>query len=184
VLAFIVGPQGPPLVQAANNLGYRPIWVTGYGAFSPQTLTQTSKVASKLWATSAFPPAASAAKYPGLEQYEQEMQAAAKAGIQNGLGENQVEAAVYTWLAMHGVAQVARSINGDVTASTLTAALKKAKDINVAGLATWSPGETGPNPAYPRLTDNGQIWIGPVTGSGYDTNPTAPVQALQGATVK
>jgi ABC-type branched-subunit amino acid transport system substrate-binding protein len=184
VLAFIVGPQGPPLVQAANLLGYHPIWVTGYGAFSPQTLVQTSKLASKLWVTSAFPPASSAAKYPGLQQYEQEMQAAAKAGVQNGLGENQVEAAVYTWLALHGVAQVARSIKGDVTAATLTEALKQARNIDIAGLANWSPGGTGPNLAYPRLTDNGQIWIGPVTSSGYDTNPTTPVQALQGATVK
>ncbi|MTD17109.1 ABC transporter substrate-binding protein [Nakamurella sp. YIM 132087] len=62
-------------------------------------------------------------------------------------------AGLNTWLAFQAAAAVAKTITGPVTAESMSAALKSAKDVDVAGLLTWSPAELGTAAlgAFPRL---------------------------------
>jgi hypothetical protein len=61
-------------------------------------------------------------------------------------------AGLNAWLSVQAAAAVAGQITGTVTAASMTDALKKAHDVDVAGLVKWSPANLGSpaNGAFPR----------------------------------
>jgi ABC-type branched-subunit amino acid transport system substrate-binding protein len=179
VLFMTTAAQMAPFMQAANAVGYTPAWTNSLGSFSVPVLQAASRLSKKLWLTSAYPPASSASQYPGMAAYTQEMSAAGKAGIENTSTPNQTESSINAWAAVHGFADVAKTLSGDVTAASLLAAVKTATNVNVSGLLTWSPGAPG-NPKYPGLKDNGLQYSGPVANGVYAPNPHDPTPALAG----
>src|SRR2546423_1434877 len=57
-----------------------------------------------------------------------------------------------SWLAVHAIAKLAQTMKGDLTAATLTAAMRATKKpIDLYGLVSWVPGLKGPA-AFPRFS--------------------------------
>lgn len=184
VLSYTPVNQIPPLVQAGSAVGFNPTWVSSLDSFpDPKALESTSKIASKLWLTSVFPPVTSASEYPGMSKYIESMEAADEQGIANATTEYQTGTSIHAWAAVHGLAEVAKTIDGEVTSTSLLAALKKAKDINIADLVTWSPGAEG-LPNYPGLKDDALVYVGPVVDGVYTPDPKEPIAAAEGVSVK
>ncbi|MFR9806092.1 ABC transporter substrate-binding protein [Pseudonocardia sp. RS010] len=62
-------------------------------------------------------------------------------------------AGLNAWLAVHAAADVAGSIQGDITAGSMIAALRQAKAVDVEGVLTWDPADLGAasDGAFPRF---------------------------------
>lgn len=62
-------------------------------------------------------------------------------------------AGLNAWLAVHAAADVAGGIQGDITAESMTAALRQAKAVDVEGVLTWDPADLGAasDGAFPRF---------------------------------
>src|SRR5205823_2149570 len=91
---------------------------------------------------------------PGVRKWVAEMKAAGKDSAAdlkpNGFN---------SWLGLHGVAMLAKTIKGDLTAASLQTALKKQKKpLDLFGIVKWAPGKTGPA-AYPRLSNPGVFFL-------------------------
>jgi ABC-type branched-subunit amino acid transport system substrate-binding protein len=87
---------------------------------------------------SAYPPV-SATNNAGIVQFIKEMDAAHSAGDKNA-GPADRAIAISPWVAVHAFANLAKTITGDVTASSVLAALKTAKDVDLAGVTVrWTP---------------------------------------------
>lgn len=59
---------------------------------------------------------------------------------------------INAWEAVNAVDEVGKTISGDITASSLTAALNSATNLTLPGNFKWSPGSKGPG-IYPRVSN-------------------------------
>src|SRR5690606_18265437 len=86
----------------------------------------------------------------GVEKSEADLAAAAFAEDDPALRR---AAGLNAWLAVHAAAEVARGIEGEVTAAAMTEALQEARDVDVAGVLTWNPADLGSADlgAFPRF---------------------------------
>lgn len=182
VLIAAAGPQVPAVIQAAAAQGFSPVWVNALGAFSPETFGVVAGLSDKTWWTSSFPPYTAGDNYPGIANYNSQMDAAGEAGVENTDDPNRTESSVNVWAAIHGLSQVASQVDGDVTADTLMAALKQAEDINIEDLLTWSPGAPGFE-GYSGVKDDGRAYLGAVKDGVYTPDPKDPKPVWQGVTL-
>jgi ABC-type branched-subunit amino acid transport system substrate-binding protein len=176
VLLNATSPQEDAILEAAQGIGFSPIWISDGGTFNPETFAAWAKLAPKEWMSSSVP-FANDTKYPGIATMNTEMNAAVSAGISNAAVGNRDESTVYSWLATHAFADVAKTIKGPVTAASVLAALKTAKNVNVEGIETYSPSATG-LASWPRVTSGGLDYIGPVKSGIYV--PTSRPAVLNG----
>ena len=100
------------------------------------------------WAMSPFA-SPSDTSVPGIAEYHAELDAA-------GIADDRVlrrTAGLNAWLSVHAAAQVAATIDGEITSESMVEALERTRDMDVRGLVTWSPADLGASPAdpYPRL---------------------------------
>jgi hypothetical protein len=89
------------------------------------------------------------------------------------------EAAIDTWLQIHGIAKVANEIDGDVSAASFMKAVKKAKGIELFGLATWSPGGPRGPKDYPAFTEGAKAYVGKVENGIYEPTDTEPIDVFK-----
>jgi hypothetical protein len=85
---------------------------------------------------------------------------------------------------VHAAAKVATGITGDVTAESMTAALRQARGVDVEGVLGWSPADLGtaaegafprfPASPYQVLTFEGGRLV-PSTATAID-DPLAPIR--------
>jgi ABC-type branched-subunit amino acid transport system substrate-binding protein len=97
-----------------------------------------------------YPPATDMSN-PGIATFNKELVAAGLKQVSPT--DINVYSGLNAWAAMHAAAEVAKTIKGAVTASSLTQALHHASNIDVEGLTTWSPSQLG-SPAlgkFPRF---------------------------------
>jgi ABC-type branched-subunit amino acid transport system substrate-binding protein len=170
--------QADGIVEAAASVGFDPIWISAAGSFTPQTFSVWAKLSTKEWLASSVPPAYDTA-IPGIATFNREMNADAAAGDANAATGNRDENSIYTWLSVHAFTQLAKLIKGPVTNTSILAEMKKAKNINVEGIFTWSPSKRG-LATYPRVTDGGLAYFGPVSNGLYVPAKRLPVLMLSG----
>ncbi|OLT16169.1 hypothetical protein BJF78_14860 [Pseudonocardia sp. CNS-139] len=86
---------------------------------------------------------------------------------------------------MHAAAAVAEGIGGDVTAESLTAALRQARGLDVEGLLGWSPADLGTDGGFPRFPptpfevltfEDGRLVT---NGSTSIPDPLAPIRSIR-----
>jgi ABC-type branched-subunit amino acid transport system substrate-binding protein len=173
VLLNATAPQEDATLEAATQIGFSPTWISDSGTFNPETFAAFAKLAPKEWISSTVPPATDNA-VPAIATFNKEMNAAAAAGISNAAVGNRDESTEFTWLSTHAFFDLAKTIKGAVTNTSVLAALKTAKSINVEGLITWSPAAKG-LPMFGRVTDGGIAYWGPVKNGVYTPSSHAPV---------
>ena len=135
------------LIRTATSLGLKPLWSHNNGSIGEPEAAQIGAPSEGMLLAAPFPTFRDT-QFAGIRQWNAEMKAAGKDDATltkpNGLN---------SWLAVHGIAMLASKIKGDLTAASLTAALKaQKKPLNLFGLANWSPGSRGPA-AYPRWSN-------------------------------
>lgn len=147
--AFVaLGPQaGQALFKAVDALGID-VQIAGtvfsYGESEGRAM---GKAAEGIWAISPFP-SLHDTDNPGIKRFNEELDAA---GIEDDLVLRRA-AGLNAWLAVYAAAEAAKKIDGDVDAESMTAALKQTKDVDLHGLATWSPADLGTDGSFPRLS--------------------------------
>jgi hypothetical protein len=101
---------------------------------------------------SPFPPSTDE-ENPGIVEYNKQLDAA-------GVGNEPIDrrpSGINAWLSVHAVAEVIKSIDGEVSRESLTEALKEHGPIDLYGLLTWSPSVLGGgNAEFPRVPPTAQ----------------------------
>jgi ABC-type branched-subunit amino acid transport system substrate-binding protein len=99
-----------------------------------------------------LPPPVAAPQFPGLQAYNTEMAAELATGDQAADVSKAAASSTTAWLGVHAIAQVAQNLK-TLDAPTLLSTLQSAKNIDLQGLMTWSPGATGTIPDYPQISN-------------------------------
>ncbi len=147
--AFVaLGPQaGQALFKAVDALGID-VQIAGtvfsYGESEGRAM---GKAAEGIWALSPFP-SLHDDDNPGIKRFHEELDAA---GIDDDLVLRRA-AGLNAWLAVYAAAEAAKKVDGDVTAESMTAALKETRNVDLHGLATWSPADLGTDGTFARLS--------------------------------
>jgi ABC-type branched-subunit amino acid transport system substrate-binding protein len=76
---------------------------------------------------------------PGIKRFNKELDAA---GVSNEPALRR-SAGLNAWLSMYAMAEVAKGIDGPVTAKSMTDALEASKPINLFDIMTWDPAKIG-----------------------------------------
>lgn len=131
--------------KAADSLGIAPLWIHNAYSFGEHEAESTGALDQDVIIVGPYPTFRDTHS-PGIEKFNADMDAA-------GVGDDPTlrrTSAVNAWLSVYAVAEIAKQIDGDVTAESLTEALKTAKDVDLNGLVSWSPSELGSGIDFPR----------------------------------
>ena len=144
---IIAGPSIPPILKAAQQLGFKHTWVSNPTGASAAVLKEAGDLAEGMLVISPLP----TADDPKFKGFNEEMDAAGKAGIKDT--DKRTTVSEIPWLAVHAVAAIGDTMTDELNGPNLIKALNKGKDIDVAGLITWSPADKGPA-QFPRVTNS------------------------------
>jgi ABC-type branched-subunit amino acid transport system substrate-binding protein len=164
------------IVQTGSQLGLKVAWSTAISDFGPQQVSQLGAAANGAVLTDNTPETATSG-FPGVTQFHQDMDAAAKAGVQYT---NRFGKAFTSWIGVYAVHAVGSTIHGAVTSASLWTALNSAHNVNLEGIYSWNPSASGPS-AYPRYpTDD--VWLNVVKDGKIELTSPTPLHsyALQG----
>lgn len=146
----LLGPQGlQSLFKAVETLGVRTQLAGTVFSFGESEARAVGSAADDIWVISPFGSPRDTDQ-EGIEQFDADLAAA-------GIAEDDLalrrSAGLNAWLAVHAAAEVARGIEGEVTAAAMTEALQEARDVDVAGVLTWNPADLGSADlgAFPRF---------------------------------
>ena len=131
---------------------------------TPSAIAAAGSAANGTGTISLYPPQTSAAQFPGLQQFETEMNAEQAAGDSAAAPIKRDDVSIANWLLIHAVANVLKQagVKGNVTAATLKSALDSTKNVSMLGLSPpWTPNAPGPA-KYPRLGTANSVYIGRV----------------------
>jgi ABC-type branched-subunit amino acid transport system substrate-binding protein len=135
------------LIRTATSLGLKPLWAHNNGSIGEPEAAQIGAPSEGMLLAAPFPTFRDT-QFAGIRQWNAEMKAAGKTDPIDTKPN-----ALNSWLAVHGVAMLAKKISGPVTGANLIKALRAQKTpLNLYGLASWSPGVRGPA-AYPRWSN-------------------------------
>jgi ABC-type branched-subunit amino acid transport system substrate-binding protein len=133
------------LMRAAASLGVNPLWSHNSASIGEAEVQQIGAPAEGMLLAGSFPTYHDT-QYPGIRRWLAEMKAAGKDDVtqlkQVGLD---------AWLSVYAIKQLSANIKGELTAASLTKALRaQKKPLDLFGLASYTPGKRGPS-VYPRL---------------------------------
>ena len=133
------------LMRTATSLGVHPLWSHNNGSLGEPEVAQIGSPTEGMLLAAPFPTYRD--NQAGVKQWVKEMTAAGSNDPTllkpNGFN---------SWLAVHAIAKLAQTMKGDLTAATLTAAMRATKKpIDLYGLVSWVPGLKGPA-AFPRFS--------------------------------
>jgi ABC-type branched-subunit amino acid transport system substrate-binding protein len=146
----LVAPtQALPTMTAFANLAGHTQWVSG-GSFGPGDLRSCGQLCNGMIGVELAPPVnvASEKAYPAIKQYLQEMGPDVKSAEVVSLN---------SWLATYALRELLAHTRGPITNKTVNAALANGTNLNVQGIVTWSPADSGPT-EFPRIT-NCHVWF-------------------------
>lgn len=153
-----LGPTGTgAFVKAANAIGVDAQIATTAFSVGQSEAASLGDLSSRVLVTAPYP-STDDVEVAGIAQYHKELDAS---GVAKDPALRRL-AGLNAWLSVHAAAKVAEGIEGDVTRESMYQALQNAKDIDLFGLATFSPGELP--------TDN--------TGNAYPRFPKVPYHVL------
>jgi hypothetical protein len=126
--------------------------------------------------TSPFPPTG-ANDIPGIKLFNDQLDAA-QSQYSDLKAENRAHI-FNSWMAAYLFGEIAKTVTGDVTAQSLTAALKTAKDVDTLGvMPPWTPSAAG---GLLANVANGTGWFVKVDADGHQVLAnSAPQQILPG----
>lgn len=166
------------VIQTGVQSGMKITWATALQDIGPQQIAQLGSAANGVLLTDSSPEIPSAGStYPAIAQFNAEMAAAGRAGVADT---NQIGNSFMTWMAVHALDVVGKTVSGTLTSGTFWDALQKAKDVNLLGLYTWTPNQAGPG-SYLRYP-NGDVWYFTVQDGKITLGSKTPLNAysLQG----
>jgi ABC-type branched-subunit amino acid transport system substrate-binding protein len=153
-VVFAVGtpPGNGSLITAAAAAGETWNYCLNDGSLSGKQLAQLGPDISKLYEASPLPPLSAARQFPELQRFISQMHAEEAAGDADASVSltNYVSQGLTSWLGMQAFAQVARSIKGPITHTTVLAALKTAK-VNLGLIAPIDFSNPIGSGTYPRV---------------------------------
>jgi len=132
------------IMKASKALGLDVTFMQHGTAFGTKEVADTGDVADGLMLVAGFPPYTDTS-VEGIKKYNDDMDAAgssASALKRSG--------SINAWLSVYAVKAVAegegggKRIDGAITSESLMAAMKAAKNVDLLGLATWTPMGEGP----------------------------------------
>lgn len=139
----VLGPAGSQaFVKAMDAVGAKARLGTTVFSFGESEAQAIGHLADGYFVASPFP-STNDTSNPAIKQFHEELDAA---GVSKAADVRRV-AGLNAWFAMHAVAKVAESIEGDVTAESLAQALKSSGPIDLFGVMTWDPSKLG-SPEY------------------------------------
>jgi ABC-type branched-subunit amino acid transport system substrate-binding protein len=132
------------VMKASKALGLKVTFMQHGTAFGVKEIAATGDIAEGLMLVSGYP-AYSDTSNAGIAKYNADMAA-------NGTNDASLKrpGSINAWLAVYAVKDVAEgkggtpAITGAITSTSLMAAMKDAKDVDLEGLAKWTPMGTGP----------------------------------------
>jgi ABC-type branched-subunit amino acid transport system substrate-binding protein len=164
------------LMRAAFSLGVKPLWSHNSASIGEAEVGQIGAPAEGMLLAGAFPTYHDT-QVPGIKRWLAEMKAAGKDDVtqlkQLGLD---------AWLSVYAVKMLSAKIKGEITAASLTKALRaQKKPLDLFGLASYAPGQKGPS-AYPRFGQIKTYFLaarnGEVRSWGSALPPIFPLQKL------
>ncbi len=166
-------------IRAADALGVKPLWVHNSGSIGEPEAAQIGAPTENMLILSDFPSFRDFKQYKGIGHFLADMKAAGK--IDNPV--NLKVTGIDVWLTVYGIKAVAKSIKGNVTNTSLLAALRaQTTPLNVEGLINWAPGKAGPA-AIPRWNNILVYFLtfkgGQAVSWGKDLPPVDVVKALK-----
>jgi ABC-type branched-subunit amino acid transport system substrate-binding protein len=136
----LLGPQGlQSLYKAADALGVDAQLAGTVFSFGESEARAIGPAADGIWVLSPYSSPSDTAQ-AGIARFNAELGAAGVATDDLALRRS---AGLNAWLAVHAAAQVASGVRGDVTAESMTAALREARGMDVEGIVDWSPADLG-----------------------------------------
>jgi ABC-type branched-subunit amino acid transport system substrate-binding protein len=171
---------GPELTEqfmkTAIQLGAKFRIATVAEAFSDSVIAAVGKsqpIVKNALLTSPFPPT-TANDIAGIKKFNDELDAAES---QYGDLKAQNRAHIFnSWMASYLFGQIAKSITGDVTAKTVTAALGTAKDVDTLGvMPPWTPSASG---GLLHNVSNGTGWFVKVDSNGHQVLANSEPQQI------
>jgi hypothetical protein len=139
------GTQG--VLKAADAVGLDAMFGQSITSFGESEAQAVKNIASKVFVGSPYP-SINDDSIAGIKQWHDDLDAA-------GIGKDPIlrrTGGLNTWLAYKGVVELGKTIQGDITSASLTAALnKEAGPLDLAGLLTWEPAKTGSGGALPQF---------------------------------
>jgi ABC-type branched-subunit amino acid transport system substrate-binding protein len=167
-------------LQAAQQAGITPRILATDGQIQVGDLATLGSYADGALVVAAFPPASAAAKIPGVEQWLSELKAEQNAGDAAAAASSADGNSMRAWLAVHIIAEVAKTIHGTVDRASFTAALKSAHDIDLLGiLPNWTPGAPGAVSSLAHL-NNPYVYFTKVENGAYVLAYPKPWNAFKG----
>lgn len=165
------------LTKATQARGMNIQYVQHGSAFGVNEAKVSGDSVNNMLLTSTFP-AYTDSSNAAIQQFNKEMDAAGSSdpGLKR-------PTAINSWLSVYAVKDLvegkdgATAVKGDVTSQSLVAAMKASGDINLMGLATFSPNEAGPKgfERVPHATVN----FLKVSGGGVQPTQLTPVDVMQ-----
>jgi ABC-type branched-subunit amino acid transport system substrate-binding protein len=165
------------IIQAANQINFRPAWFTS-AAGSPPSDAAKYSVLQGVYVGGSFPPAN--ANLPAMRQFRKDAAAAKRAGVSNT--DDQDDSMVQAWLAVGALTTVGKTIKGTITSAKMLRAMSKAKNVNLEGLGRWSPGGKGLADA-PRVK-NILLYISKIDGGVYKLATPKGINVFKEAKLK
>jgi ABC-type branched-subunit amino acid transport system substrate-binding protein len=138
-----VGVSGG-VMRTAASLGVKALWTHNTGSVGEPEAAQIGAPTEGMLLAGIFPTYRDTT-YPGIRKWVAEMTAAGKADplFLKPLG-------LDAWLSVHAVGMIGQKLKGDLTNTSLLAALRsQKKPLDLYGLVSFDPGKHGPA-AFPR----------------------------------
>lgn len=147
---ILLGPAGlQAMYKAAASIGLDVQFAGTIFSFGESEARAIGKASDGIWMLSPYPSVRNSGS-PGVKRFNADLDA-------SGVGDDPVlrrSAGLNAWAAVHAAADVAGTIDGPVTAESMTAALDETRDLDVEGFFRWSPADLGttddgPFPRFP-----------------------------------
>lgn len=143
---------------------------------TPDTLEAAPDAAEGMILASPFPPF-SDTSFPGLVEYNKEMDAREATGDKGASKDNR-QTVLITWMAFHAFGEIAKGVTGDFTPKSVTAAVEAAKDIDLGVGYKWTPSAKN-IPNFPAMS-NDNIYFSTVKDGKVVLSSPNPVHVLGG----
>jgi ABC-type branched-subunit amino acid transport system substrate-binding protein len=135
------------VLKAAEAVGLDAMFGQSITSFGESEAASVQNIASKVFVGSPYP-SINDDSVPGIKAWQEDLDAA-------GIGDDPIlrrTAGLNTWLAYHAVAELGKTIQGDITKESMYAALKKeAGPFDIQGLVSWEPAKSGSFGALPHF---------------------------------
>lgn len=167
-------------LEALQQAGSTPRILATDGQIQVGDLATLGSYANGALVVAAFPPASAATTIPGVKQWLTELKAEQNSGDSAASASMADGNSMRAWLAVHIIAEVAKTIHGSVDRASFTTALKAAHNINLLGiLPNWTPSAPGTVSSLSHL-NNPYVYFTKVENGAYELAYPKPWNAFKG----